>query len=201
MQSDLKNAIPIQIGINKLVNDLLVSAEFGAFRQRWVISNADGIDALRNSPNEVWDIPAGDGMGQDTAVGDFQATQLQNFVQGIDHLANALASITRTPKHFVFQARSNMSGESLLAMEAPLVAKAQKRIDRFTPEWRRALAFLLRLDGQRVGPEMIETVWESTYSLTAAARGDSAGEGGQGGGSAQDTSAAARVDREGVEAD
>ena len=164
-KSDLKDAIPIQIGINKLANDMMVAAEFGAFKQRWVISQAETLDALKNAPNEIWEIPAGDGAGQSTQVGEFQGTDLLAYIRGIDHFAAALAAITRTPKHYFFKTSSNISGEALLTMEAPLVRKAQKRISSFSPEWRRVFQFLLKLDGVNVKLSDITPIYEPTSSL------------------------------------
>ncbi len=45
--------------------------DFGSFPQRYIISNAE-IGKLENAPNEIWAIPAGDGVGQQTSVGQFQ---------------------------------------------------------------------------------------------------------------------------------
>ncbi len=164
-KSDLKDAVPIQIGINKLVNDMMVSAEYGAFKQRWVISQSDVLDNLKNAPNEIWHLPAGDGMGQSTQAGEFQGADLMAYVRGIDHFAGALAAVTRTPKHFFFKTSANVSGEALLTMEAPLTRKASKRILLFSPEWRSALAFLLRTAGVTVARVDIDLIFEPVASL------------------------------------
>ena len=159
-KSDLGNVVPIQNGINKLLTDMMVTAEYGAFPQRYVISNAEVQGKLKNAPNEVWDLPAGDGMGQQTQAGQFAAAQLENYLKAIDNLATAISSITRTPKHYFFSIGSNLSGEALIAMEAPLNKKAQDRIDRFIPVWQEALAFLFQIAGQEVSPREITPVFD-----------------------------------------
>lgn len=159
-KSDLANVIPIQNGINKLLADMMVAAEYGAFKQRYVISNAETLGKLKNAPNEVWDLPAGDGIGQQTAVGQFDATPLDNYLKAIDNLSMAVSSITRTPKHYFFSIGSNLSGEALNAMEAPLNKKAQDRIDRFVPEWREAARFLLKIAGVEVPAGEIRPVFD-----------------------------------------
>lgn len=164
-KSDLKDVLPIQIGINKLVNDMMVAAEYGAFKQRWIISQTDVLDALKNAPNEIWELPAGDGAGQQTQVGEFQGTDLSAYIRGLDHFSATLAAITRTPKHFFFRTSANVSGEALLTMEAPLTRKATKRINSFTPEWRFALQFLLQLDGAKVKVGDITPLFEPVASL------------------------------------
>jgi hypothetical protein len=153
--SDLHNVIPIQNGINKLLSDMMVAAEYGAFKQRYIISNVETQGKLANAPNTIWEIPAGDGAGQSTSVGEFSPTDLGNYLDAIRNLAGALAAITHTPRHFLLGESGVLSGEALIAMEAPLNAKAQERIDRFAPTWKEVGAFLLRLSGSAVRSDEI----------------------------------------------
>jgi hypothetical protein len=151
IKGDLANVVPLQNGINKMLSDMMVAAEYGAFKQRWVISNADTAK-LKNAPNEVWNIPAGDGIGQQSQVGQFDATALDNYLQAINSLAAAAAIISRTPKHYLFEQAGTPSGEALIAMEAPLNKRVQNHIDRFTITWREVAAFLLKLSGEQGVP-------------------------------------------------
>ena len=146
IKGDLANVVPLQNGINKLLSDMMVAAEYGAFMQRWVISNGD-ITKLKNAPNEIWNIPAGDGIGQQSQAGQFAATPLENYLKAIDSLSAAAAIISRTPKHYLFSQVGTPSGEALIAMEAPLNKRVQNHIDRFTIVWREVAAFLLKLSG------------------------------------------------------
>lgn len=88
-------------------------------------------------------------------MGEFSATELKNYFEAMDKLATAIGAITRTPKHYFLTQSGDPSGESLMAMEAPLVKKAQDRIDRFIPTWRRLAAFLLKLSSIEVKPSEI----------------------------------------------
>lgn len=169
--SELANAITTQDAINKLLADMMVAAEFGAFRQRYVISSVDP-GTLRNAPNEIWNIPAGDGDGQATSVGEFSQTDLSAYLQAIDKLAASIAIITRTPKHYLYAQGGDPSGEALIAMEAALNRKVQGYIERFTAIWRAVAAFLLRVDNLVVDPmditpifQPVETVQPLTESL------------------------------------
>lgn len=146
-KSDLKNIVPLQNGINKLLVDMMVGAEYGAFRQRYVISSATNLGKLKNAPNEIWDLPAGDGQGQQTQVGEFSQTDLGNYLKAVDSIAGSIAAISRTPKHYFFSQGGDPSGEALIAMEAPLIKKVQDRIDQATPVWSQVAEFMLRLAG------------------------------------------------------
>lgn len=164
-KSDLKSVVPIQDVINKLLSNMIVAAEYGAFRQRYIISNVEVKGKLRNAPNEIWDLPASDGSGQQTQVGEFSATDLRNYLDAIDNMAGSLSAITRIPKHYFMKQGGDPSGEALLTMEAPLVKKVADRIERFAPEWKAAASFMLRLAGVDVPAEQIEPVYDPSQSV------------------------------------
>jgi hypothetical protein len=145
----------LQDATNKLFADMMVAAEFGAYRQRYIISNAGNLGQLKNAPNEIWDIPAGDGAGQTTTVGEFSATDLTNYLGAMDKLAASLAIISRTPKHYFFTQGGDPSGEALIAMEAPLNRKVEAFEDTVTGTWQRLAAFMLSLVGVTVDPANI----------------------------------------------
>ena len=170
-KGDLVNVIPLQNAINKLVTDMMVAAEYGAFRQRWIISNAN-TEALKNAPNEIWEIPAGDGTGQQSAVGQFEATDLANYIKSIDHLASAVAIISRTPKHFLFQQGGDPSGEALVAMEAPLNKRCEDHIDRFTPTWKEVARFILRILDQEVEKDELIATFDKPETIQPTAEAE-----------------------------
>ena len=155
-RSELVDVIPLQNGINKLAADMMVAAEYGAFKQRYVISQMDTVGKLRNAPNEIWSLPASDGVGQPTTVGEFSSTDLNNYLTAIENLANTLSTISATPKHYFFQRGGIPSGEALIVEESPLVAKVQRFQRIMTPEWQQLGAFLALISaGQVVNPRLI----------------------------------------------
>lgn len=160
--SELDAVTAIQDGINILLANMLITAEFNAAPMKYVISNAEGMEDLVTAPNRIWTIPAGDGQsgaGQ-TQVGQFGAADLGNYLNAVEQLINALSSITRTPKHYFQLGQNAPSGEALKVMEAPLVKKCRDRMDRFTPTYRRLGAFLCLLQGQKdVDPAQIRVEW------------------------------------------
>lgn len=151
--------ITIQDAINKLFSDMMVAAEFGAAPMRWAISQADPGD-IKNGPN-VWAwFPAGDGTGQAASVGQFEATSLNNYHDSMDKLANQMAIITRTPKHYLLQFGSNISGEALMTMEAPLTKKVEKRQRVFGAVWQEIASFLMKMEGIELKPADITVLWK-----------------------------------------
>ena len=157
-KGDLYNIVTLQDAVNKLFSDMMVAGEFAALKQRYVITDADTA-ALKNAPNEIWTLPEGSSAGQ------FDATPLNNYLDPIDKIANSIAIISRTPKHYFYSAGAGISGEALLAMEAPLTKKVDQRKASFSSTWKRVAQFLLKLDGIDYPLSDIETVWEPSYSV------------------------------------
>ncbi len=164
IHGDLYDVIPIQNGINKLLTDMMVAAEYGAFRQRWIISNAD-VSVLKNAPNEIWHIPAGDGVGQSSQVGEFSPTDLSNYLDAVERLAGDISRITRVPLHYFYAKGGFPSGDALVAMEAPLNFKVRDRIERFEPVWREALAFAMQVAGLSVEQQEVSVNWLNVQTI------------------------------------
>ena len=158
IKSDLKSVTEPQDAINKLFCDMMVTAEFGAFPARYVISNAD-IQELRNAPNQVWDLPAGVEGQQGTQVGTLAAANLGNYTDQIEHLASVVSTITRTPKHYFERTGAQISGEALITMEAPLVKKVQQKRELFGDTWQDVAVFAAQMLGYTVAKADVEPLW------------------------------------------
>ena len=156
--------LSLQDAVNKLLSDLMVSAEFTAIRQRYIISNADE-NSIKAAANEHWLIPAGDGMGEPTKVGEFAEGDLSRFLSAINDIASAMASISRTPKHYFFRSGGDPSGEALLTQEAPHTKKVSRFIRRQRKTWQRLGAFLLALEGIEIPSGAIDPVYEAPGSV------------------------------------
>lgn len=162
--SELDNVIPLQDAINKLLGDMMIAAEFGAFRQRWIVTNAD-TSKLRNAPNEIWELPAAGPGEQPTAAGEFATTDLQNYLGAIDKLAASIGIITSTPRHYFYGQGGDPSGEALIAMEAPLIRKVERYQARLGDSWSDVASFLLALTGAAVDPLDITPLWEPAATV------------------------------------
>lgn len=133
-KEELKDIISLQNAINKLFADMMITADFNAFPQRYAVTNTR-VDDLKASAQSLWRIPKGMGDEESTQLGEFSAAELTRFTQAMEKLTNSIFVVSRTPKHYLLNTGANVSGEALLAMEAPLVAKVQKHIDRFSSRW------------------------------------------------------------------
>jgi hypothetical protein len=157
-ESDLKNVTEIQDAINKLFCDMMVTAEFSAFPARYVISSAD-IEVLKNAPNQIWDLPAGMEGQQGTQVGTLEAANLNNYSGQIEALAQSISSITRTPRHYFEHQSTQISGEALITMEAPLVKKVNQKRELYGDVWQEVGQFVLLTEGYVVRKNDIQPQW------------------------------------------
>lgn len=168
IKSDLDNVVKLQDAINKLICDMMVTAEFAAFPARYIISNAD-IPQMKNAPNQIWDLPAGVEGGQGTQVGTLQAADLVNYSGQIENFVNAVSFITRIPRHYFQQTGANISGEALIAMEAPLVKKVLKKRELFGTVWQEVAVFAARVMGIDIDKKDVQPQWgpaESEQPIT-----------------------------------
>lgn len=169
----LVDVLPMQDAINKLFSDMMVTAEYGAYPQRYVISMAGVQGKLRNAPNEVWDVPASDGMGQPTSVGEFSAASLTTYLEAMRDLAQTIGIVTATPAHYFTATGTPPSGDALMVMEAPLTSKTQRHINqRFYPVWQEVGAFLLLLAGMTVAAQDVTPGFRSPASTQPRAQAE-----------------------------
>lgn len=164
LQGELTSVLPLQDAINKLLADMMIAAEFGAFRQRWIITNAD-TSKLKNNPNGVWELPAAPPGEQPTAFGEFAAAELTNYLNAIDRLAASIGIITQTPRHYFYGQGGDPSGEALIAMESPLTRKVEQYQARLGDGWADVAAYLLGLVGVPINALDISPVWADAATI------------------------------------
>lgn len=164
-RSDLEPAIPLQDAINKELADMLVASEFGAFIQRWATGievdtdstgKPTGATELKAAISRLWT-----SENENAKFGQFQATDLNNYVGAIAMLLQHLAAQTRTPPHYLLGQIVNVSGDALKAAETGLVAKVKRKQIDFSDSWEEAMRLALGLAGKTEPAEALgaETIW------------------------------------------
>lgn len=174
-ESDLAPIVPIQDEINKLVGDMIIASEYGAFRQKWAI----GIDVPRDpktgqpisgweaSIAQLWSIGVKADFNKDSdpepRVGQFDVTPLEPYLEAIKQRLQMAATISRMPPHYLLGDPGQWpSGESLTAAESGLAAKATDHaLDYSDPiEEAMRLGFLVIGDNERARATGMETIWK-----------------------------------------
>jgi hypothetical protein len=176
-RSDLIDVISTQDQINKLLCDMMVAAEFAAFRQRWatgleVPEDEDGNpkEPFNAAIDRLW---IADKEG--AKFGDFAPTDLKNYTTGLESRLQSMASRKRIPLHYLLgQSGDFPSGESLKATETGLVAvcdDAKVSLGEGCEEIER-LGFAVLRD-PRAHRTDAETIWRDSESRTESEHIDS----------------------------
>lgn len=171
-RSDLADVVSTQDQVNKLVCDMMVASELGAFRQRWATGlevprdpeTGDPIEPFRSAVNRLWIAE-----NADSRFGDFAATDLDNYIKAITSRIQSLASRSRVPWHYLLAGMGAVpSGESLRAAETGLVAKVADKQRSFESPLERAmrLAFQVEGDVDRARAWKAEVDWAQSESRT-----------------------------------
>ena len=172
-QSELASVMPIQDAVNKLIADMIVTSEFAGYPQRYMF----GLEELPRDPEtgkefnpftpdkRVW---MGEGDATGYKIGEFSAASLDGFVKAIEMQIQHIASITRTPPHYLNSSADRLSGESIKAAETGLVAKVIRKQRHYGEAWEEVmrLAGVLADKPQLAKAESAETIWGDPESRT-----------------------------------
>ena len=108
---------------------------------------------------------------------EFSAADLRNFVEEMSELAKQVASETGLPPQYLsFSSDNPASAEAILASEARLIKKCERKARMFGGSWERAMRLAMRVMGLEVPKEYrrLETVWRDPSTPTYAAQADAA---------------------------
>lgn len=176
--SELHNAMTVQDGINKLVVNLMRTADFQAYKQRYIIGVEEeelplnpntGRRELQSNPGDVWRFSEGEGV----QVGELSENDPAGILNSIDKLVDHLSVITRTPKSILQDsAGTASSGFALSKVEAPLLDKVAEKQVSFGNSYEdinRALIIMMQYHGVLPKGEIPETFvnWKSSTSESA----------------------------------
>jgi len=167
--SEIAKVIPVQNAINKLVMDMIVASEFGAAPQRWAVGLEVPKDPITGQPQEIFKTMLDrlwTAKKTDVKFGEFGATDLTNFVKGIELLVQHVASQTRTPPHYFYLSGQFPSGESIKSAETGLVAKTRRKMRHFGETWEEVLRLSFRVigDNRRANVTDSEVIWRDPES-------------------------------------
>lgn len=177
-RSEFSDVISVQNQINKLVCDMMVAAEFSAFKQRWATGvevprdpmTGKELDGFAAAIDRLWSTE-----DPNAKFGEFGETSLSNYVAAIENRVQSLASRTRTPPHYLLGSSGSFpSGESLKATETGLIAKVRSRQRHFGESWEEVMRLSFAItDDPRKDARLAETIWSDPESRSEAEHTDS----------------------------
>jgi hypothetical protein len=156
-------AFGAQDALTKLVINQMTSSDFSVYPQRWAIEDPTGdtMDDIdfgdedeTSSPSSSLpqsQLQSGPGTLQLfknlKTVGEFSAAQAANFLEPMNWYVRAMSAETATPLHYFDPVGDAPSGESLRALEAPLIKRVRSLQVLLGATWKEALRFALKVLG------------------------------------------------------
>jgi len=175
-RSEFETVLSIQDRINKTVFDRLVTAEFQAFRQRYVIGwqppedpdgNVDAVTAYKASVARFQMFFNDDGDNEGIRVGEFGQADFRGFLDAVEADIQQMAAITETPAYYLLGGMVNISSDALIAAEAGLISKTQRHQDNFAESWEEVIRLALQAEGDvDVADVQVETLWGEVEQRT-----------------------------------
>lgn len=108
---------------------------------------------------------------------EFSAADLRNFVEEMSELAKQVASETGLPPQYLsFSSDNPASADAILASEARLIKKCERKARLFGGSWEKTMRLAMQVMGKPVPEEYrrLETVWRDPSTPTYAAKADAA---------------------------
>lgn len=175
--SELASIIPLQDAVNKLIADMLVASEFAADPQRHLTGyepdeevGADGKPTgsiipptFKSGAGRLWWLES-----ENAKFGQFEAADLNNYVQAVEMIVQHIASISATPPHYLRASADRLSGESIKSAETGLVAKVGRKSRGWGAGWEE----VMRIAGtigripELAGAQSMETIWKDPETRT-----------------------------------
>jgi len=175
--SDLDPVMPMQDTINKLVADLMIDAEFAAFKQKVFIgvnaaTDAEGrpLTSVESAANRIITL-----TNEDAKVAEFSAADPTGLIKAIEMRNQQVCAIARIPPYYLLgQSGTFPSGESLKAAETGVVRKTTRRCRVASESWEitQRLAFGWLGDRARAGAYNAETIWANPETRSDAVVAD-----------------------------
>lgn len=176
--SDIASVIDIQDRINETILNRMIAQWFASFRQKWAtglnvpdevvldsdgapVLDADGNPKLKSSePFDVWMDRMIWADSNDVTFGDFNATDIEQYLKSEDKDVQTLSTITRLPRHYLFQEGQSPSGDAIKSAETGLVARVKRKQLALGDPLEEAMRIARLFQGEGEAPPDSEMIWD-----------------------------------------
>lgn len=175
-ESEIKVALPFQSRLNQTVFTRLLLEAHTAWRQRWIAgidvekdAAGDPIPPFRMGVDKLLTAP-----DPDTKFGEFQASSTSDLLAAEEADLRHLAVATQTPPTlFAVSSVSNISQESLAALDSGLTRKVESKQESNGEAFEYAMVLGGRLIGRDLSqPHMLQMVWTNKELRSLSQRSD-----------------------------
>jgi hypothetical protein len=178
--SELKDVIPIQDGLNKSVVDMLVAMEFAAYKQRYIIGYDPEINEETGEPvdpnarqygvDRLMGIP-----DPEAKVGQFDATDLAQFLKVQDKFWLSAARVSGTPLHYFYITSGDFpSGEAIKSAEGRFIRRIEDQQTAKGNRWEDVIVFCMQIARQWREGLTFTALWDDATPRSDAEIADTA---------------------------
>jgi len=180
--SELRGVAPLQDALNKSVMDMIIAMEFASFKQRYVIGLEIEMDETTGQPvDPTWRNYGVERMmaiaDSEAKVGQFDATDLGQFLRVQEKFWASIARVSGTPLHYFYIVNGDFpSGEAMKSAEVRFVKRITDRQIAFGNVWEDVMLFCLKIANQPGLDDdtRLETLWADAAQKTEAELADTA---------------------------
>lgn len=173
--SELRDVIPLQDSLNKLLADLMVGSEYYARPRRW----ATGIELEEDEDGEAENpYPEGNRMmiaeAPDAKFGQLAAADLNSYDTAIRTIVSQIMAVSSLPGHYTgIVANQPPNADGLRAAEASLTARVEQRQHQFGRGWEQVmnLAHAIRTNTDPSAAR-VSVVWADPATRSMAQEAD-----------------------------
>lgn len=175
-----RSVVSVQDGLNKAVIDMLVAMEYAAFKQRYIVGMEVEVDEVTGEPKDqnmknygvdrILAIP-----DPDAKVGQFDATDLTQFIKVQDKFWLSAARVSGTPLHYFYITSGDFpSGEAIKSAEGRFIKRITDRQTSFGNQWEDVMKFAMMIDGGDQADLTLSTMWEAATPRSESELADTA---------------------------
>lgn len=157
--SELKQVIPMQNSVNKLLMDMMVGSEFGHYRQKWIAGGGHPKDGWKAGAMRLWAT-----TDPNAKFGEFGQIDLESVTRAIELVVGHIGKTTMTPMHYLRSSGDMPSGEALKTAESGLIKKCIARQKQWGASWSQAMSFAILIETGSLPESPVKPVWQSPES-------------------------------------
>lgn len=189
--SELSDLVPLVDGVNKLLADMLVTAEYTARPRRWATGielverprlDAGGNVVLDSDGEPIIDtvnpIPEGNramiSENESAKFGQLEGADLSGYENAVNVLLGQIMAVSALPAHYIGVMTDNpASADAIRAAEASLTARAEARQKTFGKSWEQVGRLMVAIrDGIDPGDVDCQVQWSDPSTRSVAQESD-----------------------------
>lgn len=177
--SEMADVIPLTDAAARALTNAQLATEAMGVPQRWVLgakpSDFQDVDGNFKTQWETYFSSVWALMNDQAKVGQFEAANLSNFTNIVEHYAGLVSSVSGLPVRYFGQNTANPPSEgSINADESRLIKRAERRERAWGGSWEAGMRLVRRIQEGEWNPALasMETMWRDPSTPTRAQTAD-----------------------------